>query len=130
MKKFSKSALAATIRAQRDALNITQAQLSEITGINRTMIGRIEREDYIPTIPQLEKLAEVLQFDPLQLFMSGNANDPNSPFSHNDPNAPFNPNDPNSPFNPTDPNAPFDPTNNNCPKQRYKEPPLNQLSTA
>lgn len=104
MKKFSKPALAATIRAQRDALNITQAQLSEITGINRTMIGRIEREDYIPTIPQLEKLAEVLQFDPLQLFMSGNANDPNAPFYPNDPNSPFNPNDPNSPFDPTNPN--------------------------
>ena len=115
MKKFSKPALAATIRAQRDALNITQVQLSEITGINRTMIGRIEREDYIPTIPQLEKLAEVLQFDPLLLFMSGNANDPNAPFNPNDPNSPFTPNDPNAPFNPADPNSPFNPTDPNAP---------------
>ena len=32
------------------------------------MIGRIERKDYIPSIPQLEKLAEVLQFDIVNVF--------------------------------------------------------------
>ena len=36
--------------------HLTQAQLSEQTGIHRTMIGRIERGDYMPTIPQLKKL--------------------------------------------------------------------------
>ena len=36
------------------------------------MIGRIERMDYIPTIPQLEKLAEVLDFDVDRLFVENN----------------------------------------------------------
>ena len=34
----------------RKEKGLTQAQLSELTGINRTMIGRIENNDYIPTM--------------------------------------------------------------------------------
>ena len=63
MKKLSLIDLANTVKKNRAEKNITQEQLCEKTGINRNTIGRIERMDYIPTIPQLEKLAEVLNFD-------------------------------------------------------------------
>ena len=62
MKRLSLVDLAETIKNKRTEKGITQEQLCEKTGINRNMIGRIERMDYIPTIPQLEKLAEVLGF--------------------------------------------------------------------
>ena len=61
--------LASTIKAARKAEKIGQEELAEITGINRTMIGRIEHEDYIPTIPQLESLAEALEFDYFSCFV-------------------------------------------------------------
>ncbi len=70
MKKLSPALLAETIRAQRKAKNITQAQLSGLTGINRSMIGRIESETYKPTTDQLETLAEVLGFEVTDLFVA------------------------------------------------------------
>ena len=63
MKRLSLVDLAETIKNNRTEKGITQEQLCEKTGINRNMIGRIERMDYIPTIPQLEKLSEVLGFE-------------------------------------------------------------------
>lgn len=68
MKKFSHQKLAATVQNLRKSKGLTQAKLSELTGINRTMIGRIEKCDYTPTIEQLEALAEVLDFEPNELF--------------------------------------------------------------
>lgn len=71
MKRLSLADLAETIKSNRIEKGITQ-QLCKKTGINRNMIGRIERMDYIPTIPQLEKLAEVLDFDVDRLFVENN----------------------------------------------------------
>ena len=68
MKHLSLNQLATIVANQREKKHLTQAQLSEQTGIHRTMIGRIERNDYMPTIPQLEKLAEVLGFRPEELW--------------------------------------------------------------
>ncbi|WP_396334688.1 nucleotide sugar dehydrogenase, partial [Anaerococcus hydrogenalis] len=42
--------------------------LSDLTGINRTMISRIESCDYVPSIDQLQALAEVLDFEIVDLF--------------------------------------------------------------
>ena len=72
MKKLSLIDLANTVKKNRAEKNITQEQLCEKTGINRNTIGRIERMDYIPTIPQLEMLAEVLKFDVDKLFVESN----------------------------------------------------------
>ena len=58
MKKLSTEKLVNTILTLRKAKNMTQAQLSEATGINRAMIGRIENKDYTPTVEQLQALAE------------------------------------------------------------------------
>ena len=69
MKKLSLSLLATTVANQRKAKNITQNQLAELTGINRSMISRLEKEDFTPSIMQLEKLGEVLEFEPVSMFI-------------------------------------------------------------
>lgn len=43
MKKLSRTLLAEKIFKRRKDFSLTQAQLSEQTGINRLMIGRIEK---------------------------------------------------------------------------------------
>ena len=70
MKKLSRTLLAEKIFKRRKDFSLTQAQLSEQTGINRLMIGRIEKQEYTPSIEQLESLAEVLQFDLTELFIT------------------------------------------------------------
>ncbi len=70
MKKLSTSLLAKTITEQRKALNMTQQQLADATGINRAMISRMESMDFMPSIQQLEALGETLQFEPIDLFVN------------------------------------------------------------
>lgn len=69
MKKLSTAALAETIKVKREEKGLTQGQLSELTGINRIMIGRIEREDFIPSITQFESLARILDFEITDMFV-------------------------------------------------------------
>ncbi|MDD3339250.1 MAG: nucleotide sugar dehydrogenase [Lachnospiraceae bacterium] len=68
MKKLSMSLLAKQILDSRKEKKMSQQQLAEATGINRAMLSRLESHDYIPSIPQLEKLSEVLDFEPTSLF--------------------------------------------------------------
>ena len=70
MKKISMDLLADTVIRQRKAKHLTQKQLSDLTGINRTMISRLEKKDYQPSIQQLETLGEVLDFEPVDLFIA------------------------------------------------------------
>lgn len=72
MKHLSLIDLSKIVKAKRDEKGMTQEQLCEQTGINRNMIGRIERMTYIPTIPQLESLARVLGFGIDQVFVEEN----------------------------------------------------------
>ena len=60
--------MADTIIAKRKAKKITQAQLAEMTGINRGMISRLESCDYTPSIDQLQAIAETLDFEVVDLF--------------------------------------------------------------
>ena len=60
--------LADTVVRQRKEKHMTQKQLSDLTGINRAMISRLEKKDYQPSIQQLETLGEVLEFEPVSLF--------------------------------------------------------------
>ena len=69
MKRFSQEKLVDSVISLRKAKKITQAQLAEATGINRAMIGRIEKSDYIPTVEQMEKLADVLGFEPADFYV-------------------------------------------------------------
>ena len=61
--------LAETVVRQRKEKKMTQKDLAEQTGINRTMIGRLEKLDYQPSIQQLETLGEVLDFEPVSMFV-------------------------------------------------------------
>ena len=69
MKKFSQEKFVEEILDLRKEKGLTQAQLAEATGINRAMIGRIENSDYIPTIDQMEALADVLGFETADMFI-------------------------------------------------------------
>ncbi len=68
MKKLSICKLVDTVIRERKAKGLTQVQLAEATGINRAMIGRLEKSDYTPSIDQLQKLGEVLGFEVVDLF--------------------------------------------------------------
>ncbi|MDO5546631.1 MAG: nucleotide sugar dehydrogenase [Eubacteriales bacterium] len=69
MKKLSTARLAETVRTRRKAKKLTQAQLADRTGINRSMIGRLENETFKPSTDQLEALAETLDFEITDLYV-------------------------------------------------------------
>lgn len=68
MKHLSTKKLANLVTVQRKSKSMTQQQLADMTGINRAMLSRLEKENYVPSIPQLEALAEALDFDPVSVF--------------------------------------------------------------
>ncbi len=68
MKHLSLKLLADTVTSRRKAMNMSQAALSEKTGISRTMFTRIESQEYTPSVDQLLALSDVLEFDYRDLF--------------------------------------------------------------
>ena len=68
MKKLSITKMADIVMTKRKELKLTQAQLADMTGINRAMISRIESCDYTPSIEQLQTIAEALHFEVVDLF--------------------------------------------------------------
>ncbi|MBQ8180640.1 MAG: nucleotide sugar dehydrogenase [Ruminococcus sp.] len=68
MKHLSLNKLAETVASRRKTLGISQAALSESTGINRSILSRLEAEDYSPSVDQLLALSEVLDFNYADLF--------------------------------------------------------------
>ena len=73
MKKLSMQLLADTVHSRRKALKITQAQLAGKTGIHRGLLSRLEAKDFTPSIDQLQALAEVLGFDPTDMYVEASA---------------------------------------------------------
>ena len=69
MKRLSQEKMIEIVKQLRKSKGLTQEQLSDATGINRQMIGRLEKKEYMPSIPQLEKLAEVLGFSIPDLYV-------------------------------------------------------------
>ncbi len=69
MKNFSISKLAEMILSQRKLLGLTQQELADKAGINRSMLCRLENQDYIPSMDQLTRLANTLQFDVTNVFI-------------------------------------------------------------
>ena len=53
MKKLSSVILADLVASKRKEKSMTQQSLAEATGINRALISSIEKQDFIPCIPQL-----------------------------------------------------------------------------
>ena len=70
MKKFSSKYLAQLVSNKRKEQCMTQQQLADATGINRALLSRLEKQDFIPSIPQLEALGNVLGFDPDCVFLN------------------------------------------------------------
>lgn len=79
MKKLSTSLLANLVTTKRKELKLTQQDLADATGINRAQISRLEKEDYLPSIPQLEQLGETLGFEPDEVFVDNSSNKLPSP---------------------------------------------------
>lgn len=69
MKKLSTEKLSKLIEVKRKENKLSQSQLANKTGINRVMISKIENQEYIPSILQLQTLGEVLNFDITDLFI-------------------------------------------------------------
>lgn len=69
MKSLSTNKLAETVKAKRIKMGYNQEKLSELTGINRALISRIERQNFIPSINQFEKLADILSFEITEMFI-------------------------------------------------------------
>ncbi|MCI5773947.1 MAG: nucleotide sugar dehydrogenase [Erysipelotrichaceae bacterium] len=68
MKRLNLNLLTNKVIEARKQKKITQQKVSELTGIDCAMLSLIESMDYVPSIEQLEKLSEVLEFDILDLF--------------------------------------------------------------
>ena len=73
MKQLSLKLLSDTVSAHRKAKGLTQIQVSKMTGINRTLLSRLEAQDYTPSIDQLLALSEVLVFDPVAMLVDPDA---------------------------------------------------------
>ena len=57
------------IKELRLAKNLTQENLSEITGIGTSSISKIESGIFHPSDENLEKIAEALEIEPYKLYM-------------------------------------------------------------
>ena len=69
MKTLSIKKLAETVTKLREEKGYTKEELGILTGINRIMIGRIEKENFTPSIIQFEALSKVLGFDLTDMFV-------------------------------------------------------------
>lgn len=60
--------VATNLRRLRQAKSLSQEELADRAGINRNYVGMLEREQHAATVDMLEKLAEVLEADPVEFF--------------------------------------------------------------
>ena len=63
--------VATNLRRLRHAKSMSQEELADRAGINRNYVGMLEREQHSATVDMLEKLAEVLEADPVEFFRRG-----------------------------------------------------------
>lgn len=49
-----------TLRYYRTLLNLTQSEVAELSGINEKYLGRLERDQSVPTIDKVEQLCLAL----------------------------------------------------------------------
>ena len=68
MKKLSQVKLVNMVKAARKANGMSQADLAEATGMNRVMVSRLETMDFLPSIRQLEAVAEALGFEVADVY--------------------------------------------------------------
>ena len=63
MKNFSSATLAKLILDYRKENKMSQENLATESGINRSILSKIEQEEHIPSITQIESLAKIISFD-------------------------------------------------------------------
>ena len=69
MKRFSIEKLSEQVKSLRKDMNLTQSELAERTGINRTLISHLEKGEFKPSLDQLDALAGVLELDIPSLYV-------------------------------------------------------------
>ena len=52
----------------RRSRRLSQEELADQAGINRNYVGMLEREENAATVDMLEKIADVLDVDPIEFF--------------------------------------------------------------
>ncbi len=60
--------IARNLRRLRQAEGLSQEDLADRAGINRNYVGMLEREEHSATLDMLEKLAQGLGVDAIELF--------------------------------------------------------------
>ncbi|MBS5220456.1 MAG: nucleotide sugar dehydrogenase [Streptococcus sp.] len=68
MKTFSSATLAKLILDYRKDNKVSQEALATESGINRSVLSKIEQAEHVPSIAQLEALANIIGFDITELF--------------------------------------------------------------
>lgn len=68
MKTFSSAILAKLILDYRKDNKVSQEALATESGINRSVLSKIEQAEHVPSIAQLEALANIIGFDITELF--------------------------------------------------------------
>ncbi len=61
--------VARNLRKLRRAKGLSQEELADRAEINRNYVGMLEREEHAATVDMLEKLANVLEVDPIEFFV-------------------------------------------------------------
>ena len=69
MKSFSSAILAKLILDYRKDNKVSQEALATESGINRSILSKIEQGEHIPSISQIETLANIIEFDITDLFI-------------------------------------------------------------
>lgn len=77
-KNTSISIISKKILSSRTEKGLSQAEVSKLSGLNRATIGRIENRLYMPSIEQLQALANALDFDITTLFVEVQTSQENS----------------------------------------------------
>jgi transcriptional regulator with XRE-family HTH domain len=63
-----RAVVAGNLRRLRYAKGISQEDLADRAEINRNYVGMLEREEHAATVDMLDKLAKVLDIDPVEFF--------------------------------------------------------------
>lgn len=70
MKKITKEIIASTVKEYRNKLGMTQLEVAKEVKLNRATVSRIEAATYMPSIDQLQNIAEILHFNITDFFKS------------------------------------------------------------
>lgn len=60
--------VAKNLRQLRRASGMSQEELADRAGINRNYVGYLEKSQHAATVDMLQKLADVLEVDPIEFF--------------------------------------------------------------